>query len=55
MGSSGSISFLTPQFFDLLVIGCVVVGGILAARRIYGDFKRGPRFKEDQPKQEDKQ
>jgi hypothetical protein len=53
--SNGSLSFLTPQFFDLLVIGCIVVGGILAARRIYSDFKRGPRYEEDRPAQEDRQ
>jgi hypothetical protein len=40
------VQFLTPRFFDVLVLTCVVVGLFFAARRIRQDFKRGPRWPE---------
>lgn len=43
-----SLSFLTPQLFDALVWSAVIVGIVLAVLRIRSDFKRGPRFPEDQ-------
>jgi hypothetical protein len=48
------MSFLTPGFFDALVLIVIVVGLILAALRIYGDFQRGPRWRVAQhsPEQE---
>jgi len=47
-----SIDFLTPRIFDVLVVVVIVVGAILAARRIRADFRSGPRFPEDQPREE---
>lgn len=47
-----SSSFLTPQFFDALVIGVVIAGLILAATRIAHDFRRGPRWPEDASNQQ---
>lgn len=38
------MSFLTPGFFDALVLIVTAVGLVLAAIRIYGDFRRGPRW-----------
>ncbi len=40
------MSFLTPGFFDALVVIVIVVGLIAAAIRIYRDFRRGPRWPE---------
>ena len=40
------MSFLTPGFFDALVVIVIVVGLIAAANRIYRDFRRGPRWPE---------
>jgi hypothetical protein len=37
-------SWLTPQFFDSLVIGTIIAGLILAAARIIHDFRSGPRW-----------
>lgn len=34
------MSFLTPQFFDLLIIVVIIVGLALAAVRLYADFTR---------------
>lgn len=34
------MDFLTPQFFDLLIIVVIVVGLALAAVRLYADFTR---------------
>jgi hypothetical protein len=44
------LSFLTPHFFDVLVILVIIVGLVLAAARIRADFKHGPRFP-DEPSQ----
>ncbi len=44
-----SIDFLTPQIFDLLIVIVIIIGGILAARRVRDDFRAGPRFPEDRP------
>jgi hypothetical protein len=38
------LSFLSPEVFSALVIAFAVLGLILAARQIYRDFKRGPRW-----------
>ena len=38
------LNFLTPQFFDTLVRLAIVIGLIVAAIRVYGDFRRGPRW-----------
>ncbi len=38
------LDFLTPQFFDTLVRLAIVIGLIAAAIRVYGDFRRGPRW-----------
>jgi hypothetical protein len=37
-------SFLTPGMFDVLVLLVITVGIVAAARRIYQDFQRGPRW-----------
>ena len=37
-------TFLTPGFFDILVILAVVVGMIAAILRIIHDFRSGPRW-----------
>ena len=42
------MQFLTPGFFDLLVVIALIVGVVAAAIRIVGDFRRGPRWPEDQ-------
>lgn len=34
------LSSLTPQFFDALVIAAILIGGALAAVRLYRDFTR---------------
>jgi hypothetical protein len=50
-----SLSFLTPQFFDILVIGAIVVGIALALRRLLHDFRQGPRWPEEsQPDRREK-
>jgi hypothetical protein len=41
------LSFLTPELFDALVLIVIAIGLVLAAIRIYGDFKRGPRWSEE--------
>ncbi len=41
-----SMSFLTPQVFDILVFIVIVVGLVAAAIRIRNDFRRGPRWPE---------
>lgn len=41
------MNILTPEFFSMLVLVVIVVGVILAAIRIYSDFKSGPRWPED--------
>ena len=43
-GEVGKVQFLTPRFFDVLILVIVVVGLVLATRQIYRDFKRGPRW-----------
>lgn len=46
------MSFLTPQFFDLLIIVVIIVGLALAAVRLYADFTRPlppPRPPFDEP------
>lgn len=39
---------LSPQFFDMLVIAVIISGIIFAVRRIRADFRKPPRFPEDQ-------
>lgn len=34
------LDFITPQFFDALIIGVIVIGLALAAVRLYADFTR---------------
>jgi hypothetical protein len=46
------MDFLTPQFFDMLVIAAIVSGLLFAAQRIRHDFRRPPRFPEDEPPKE---
>jgi len=41
------MNFLNPQVFDFMVIGVMVIGVVASAIRIYGDFKKGPRWPED--------
>ena len=43
------LNFLTPGFFDILVIGVAIVGLIIAAMRIRNDFQRGPRWPDNPP------
>ncbi len=43
------MSFLTPGFFDALVLITVVVGLIAAVIQIRRDFRRGPRWPEKPP------
>ena len=38
------MQFLTPRFFDILILVIILVGLVLAARRIIMDFQRGPRW-----------
>ncbi len=46
------MEFLTPQFFDMLVIAVIISGVLLAVARIRSDFRKPPRFPEDnQPPQ----
>jgi len=43
------MNFLTPQFFDMLVIATIVSGLLLlAAARVRRDFQQPPRFPEDE-------
>ncbi len=46
-------SFLTPRFFDILVIGAAAVGIMLILMRLIHDFRQGPRWPEDSQKQPD--
>ncbi len=50
--SSARVDFLTPQFFDVLVIATIVSGLFLAAARLRRDFRQPPRFPEDEPPKE---
>ncbi|RMG84088.1 MAG: hypothetical protein D6712_11885 [Chloroflexi bacterium] len=34
------MDFLTPEFFDTLVIAVIIIGGALAVVRLYRDFTR---------------
>ncbi|MGQ9887369.1 MAG: hypothetical protein ACUVSX_02650 [Aggregatilineales bacterium] len=34
------MDFLTPQFFDLLIVVVIIIGLALAAVRLYADFTR---------------
>ncbi len=43
-----NLEFLTPELFNALVIAVIVVGLVWAALRIRGDFRRGPRWPEDE-------
>ena len=45
---SARMNFLTPQFFDMLVIATIVSGLLLAAARVRRDFQQPPRFPEDE-------
>src|SRR5258707_2515159 len=49
VGEIGKVQFLTPRFFDVLVLAIVVIGLVLAARQIRHDFKRGPRWPANSP------
>ncbi len=46
------MEFLTPQFFDMLVIAVILSGLLLAAVRLRQDFRQPPRFPDDQSSQE---
>jgi hypothetical protein len=43
------LNFLTPDFFNALVFLVIAVGLVLAALRIRNDFRRGPRWTNQQP------
>jgi hypothetical protein len=43
------LNFLTPEFFNALVLIVIVIGLVLAAIRIHNDFRRGPRWSNKQP------
>jgi hypothetical protein len=50
------MNFLTPQFFDFLVILSAVIGLVFAARRLYQDLRGGPRYHaigDEQPPQQE--
>ena len=34
------MDFMTREVFDTLIILCIIIGSILAARRLYADFTR---------------
>ena len=42
-------NFLTPEFFNALVLLVIAVGLILAALRIRNNFRQGPRWTNNQP------
>lgn len=46
------LSFLSPEFFNALVLIVIAVGLVLAAFRIRNDFRRGPRWTNQQPPSE---
>jgi hypothetical protein len=41
------MNFLTPGFFDALVLIVIFVGLVAAAIRLYSDFRRGPRWPDE--------
>ncbi len=41
------MQFLTPGFFDALVVIAIVIAVIAAGLRLYHDFRRGPRWQQD--------
>ena len=43
------MSFLTPGFFDALVLIVVAIGLVLAAIRSSKDFRQGPRWTDNPP------
>lgn len=46
------MEWLTPQFFDLLIVAVIAVGGTFAGLRLYRDFTRPlppPRPYEQRP------
>lgn len=43
------MDFLTPQLFDLLVIVVIILGGALAAVRLYDDLTRPLPLEEPPP------
>ncbi|MCS6871553.1 MAG: hypothetical protein RML95_15555 [Anaerolineae bacterium] len=45
------MDFLTPQFFDMLVIALILSGLLLAAARLIHDFRQPPRFPEEERKE----
>jgi hypothetical protein len=49
------MSFLTPEFFDLLIIVVIILGLALAGVRLYSDFTRPlpPRRHEESTTTED--
>ena len=38
------MQFLTPVFFDTLVVIAIVIAVIAAGSRLYQDFRHGPRW-----------
>ncbi len=53
------MQFLTPGFFDVLVVIAIVVAVLAAGFRFYRDFRRGPRWPQTgappiQPDQQEK-
>ena len=46
------LSVLTPQFFDWLVLLVIVVGLLLAARRLRADLRRPRQDEDTRPLQE---
>jgi hypothetical protein len=49
-----SLSFLTPHFFDILVIGAAAVGMVLMLRRLIHDFRQGPLWPDQSKEQPDR-
>lgn len=47
--------FVTPEFFDILIIINIVIGLIWAGFRLYGDFKGYPERERSQMVNEDTQ
>lgn len=41
------LDFLSPELFDALVWGVIVIGGVLALRRLVGDLTGPPRWPRD--------
>ncbi len=43
------MQFLTPGFFDVLVVIAIGIAVLAIAIRVYQDFRRGPRWPQSGP------